>query len=137
MRKGTLVAAKAVLAVACSACSGSSRPPVLRFGSPAQPASVPAQRLGLCVLVARRRARHPGAGATGSGASWTVYHGDAEATGVQAAQARLLPSRRAWGSPVLDGQLYGEPLVADGYIVAPPGAFFGLAPWRAPCHPVT
>src|SRR6202042_394895 len=39
-------------------------------------------------------------------------------TGVQAAQIKLLPSRRAWTSPVLDGQLYGEPLVADGRIVA-------------------
>src|SRR6202042_542378 len=54
----------------------------------------------------------------GSGASWTVYHGDAEATGVQAAQTKLLPSRRAWTSQVLDGQLFGEPLVADGRVVA-------------------
>ena len=38
--------------------------------------------------------------------------------GVQDAQIKLLPSRRAWTSPILDGQLYGEPLVADGRIVA-------------------
>ncbi|HXW81012.1 MAG TPA: PQQ-binding-like beta-propeller repeat protein, partial [Acidimicrobiales bacterium] len=56
--------------------------------------------------------------AAGSGANWTAYHGNAEATGVQAAQIKLLPSRRAWTSPNLDGQLYGEPLVADGRIVA-------------------
>ena len=117
MRKGTLVAAVGVLAVVCSACSGSSRssavghpgttslgPGGAASGSvSSSPATVPAI---------------PEPGAAGSGASWTVYHGNAEATGVQAAQIKLLPSRRAWTSPILDGQLYGEPLVADGRIVA-------------------
>jgi outer membrane protein assembly factor BamB len=56
--------------------------------------------------------------ASGFAANWTTYHGDAEATGVQAGDTTLLPSRRAWTSPILDGQLYGEPLVADGRIVA-------------------
>jgi outer membrane protein assembly factor BamB len=56
--------------------------------------------------------------AAGPGADWATYHEDAEATGVQPAPLRLLPSRRAWTSPVLDGQLFGEPLVADGRIVA-------------------
>ena len=56
--------------------------------------------------------------ASGFGSNWTTYHGNAEATGVHAAQTKLLPSRRAWTSPVLDGQLYGEPLVADGRVVA-------------------
>ena len=92
MRKGTLAAAVGVLAVVCgSACSGSSHSSAVQ---------------------------HPGTAASGSGASWTSYHGNAEATGVQAAQTRLLPSRQAWTSPVLDGQLYGEPLVADGRVVA-------------------
>jgi polyvinyl alcohol dehydrogenase (cytochrome) len=66
------------------------------------------------------------AGATGSravpqssgfGANWTTYHGSAEATGV-AAQTRLRPSRKAWTSAVLDGELYGEPLVVDGRVFA-------------------
>jgi len=56
--------------------------------------------------------------ASGFGANWTTYHGNAEATGVQEAYTRLLPSRRAWTSPILDGQLYGEPLIADGRVVA-------------------
>ncbi len=60
----------------------------------------------------------PVPGASGFGANWTTYHGDAEATGVQTADTKLLPSRRAWSSPILDGQLYGEPLVADGRVVA-------------------
>ena len=55
---------------------------------------------------------------SGFGSSWTTYHGNAEATGVHAAQTKLLPSRPAWTSPVLDGELFGEPLVADGRVVA-------------------
>jgi polyvinyl alcohol dehydrogenase (cytochrome) len=55
---------------------------------------------------------------SGFGSNWTSYHGDAQATGVRNASAKLSPSRSAWTSPVLDGQLYGEPLVADGRVVA-------------------
>ncbi len=57
-------------------------------------------------------------GASGFGSSWPTYHGNAEATGVQPTLTKLLPSRNAWTSPVLDGQLYGEPLVAAGRVVA-------------------
>jgi polyvinyl alcohol dehydrogenase (cytochrome) len=56
--------------------------------------------------------------ASGFGSNWTTYHGNAEATGEQAPQTRLRPSRPAWTSPTVDGQLYGEPLVADGRVVA-------------------
>jgi len=56
--------------------------------------------------------------ASAAGSDWTTYHGNAEATGVSTARTRLRPSRRAWTSPALDGQLYGEPLVADGRVVA-------------------
>ena len=56
--------------------------------------------------------------ASGFGSDWTTYHGDAEATGVDATQTKLRPSRPAWTSSALDGQLYGEPLVADGRVVA-------------------
>ena len=55
---------------------------------------------------------------SGVGSNWTTYHGDAEATGVDSASTKLLPSRKGWSTPVLDGQLYGEPLVADGRVVA-------------------
>lgn len=55
---------------------------------------------------------------SGFGTNWTTYHGNAEATGVHAAKTDISPSRPAWTSPVLDGQLFGEPLVADGRIVA-------------------
>ncbi len=56
--------------------------------------------------------------ASGFGSNWTTYHGNAEATGVHAGQTKLRPLRRAWTSSILDGQLYGEPLVADGRVVA-------------------
>jgi outer membrane protein assembly factor BamB len=55
---------------------------------------------------------------SGFGTNWTTYHGNAEATGVHAAKTDISPSRPAWTSPTLDGQLFGEPLVADGRIVA-------------------
>ncbi len=54
---------------------------------------------------------------SGFGSNWTTYHGNAEASGV-ALQAKLRPSRRAWTSRALDGELYGEPLVADGRVFA-------------------
>jgi len=54
----------------------------------------------------------------GFGTNWTTYHGNAEATGVHAARTDIQPTQQAWTSPVLDGQLFGEPLVADGRIVA-------------------
>jgi outer membrane protein assembly factor BamB len=56
--------------------------------------------------------------APGFESNWTTYHGNAEATGVPEAQPKLRPARKAWTSSPLDGQLYGEPLVADGRVVA-------------------
>ncbi len=52
----------------------------------------------------------PGVG-TAAG-DWTVYHGDAAGTGVASDVSSVDLSARAWTSPVLDGTLYGEPLVA-------------------------
>ena len=57
-------------------------------------------------------------GDSGFGSNWTTYHGTAEATGVDTARTRLLPSRTSRTSSILDGQLYGEPVVADGRVVA-------------------
>src|SRR5271156_744818 len=117
MRKGTLVATIGVLAVACSACSASSHSSAVRH--PGTTSLGPGGAASGSVSSSPTTvAAIPEPEAPGSGASWTVYHGDAEATGVQAAQTKLLPSRRAWTSPILDGQMYGEPLVADGRIVA-------------------
>jgi outer membrane protein assembly factor BamB len=46
-----------------------------------------------------------------------VYHGNALGTGVAPGTESLSALRRHWSSPVLDGQLYGEPLVADNLVV--------------------
>jgi len=43
--------------------------------------------------------------------SWTVYHGDPAGSGVAAGIGSVDTAARAWTSPTLDGQLYGEPLV--------------------------
>ena len=51
------------------------------------------------------------AGPRGSG-SWSVYHGDYAGSGVAGSVTSVDTSRRAWTSAVLDGQIYGEPLVA-------------------------
>ncbi len=48
--------------------------------------------------------------------SWTVYHGSTAGTGVAAAASSVTLSSRAWTSPALDGQLYGEPLASGGRI---------------------
>jgi PQQ-like domain len=43
--------------------------------------------------------------------SWTVYHGDPAGSGVAAGVGSVDTTVRAWTSPALDGQLYGQPLV--------------------------
>jgi polyvinyl alcohol dehydrogenase (cytochrome) len=113
MRKGKLAVAMGVLATLCSACSGLSHSTAA--GHPATTGLSPS---GTASGAASSSPAISNPGASGSGVNWTTYHGNAEATGVQAAPIKLLPSRRAWTSPVLDGELYGEPLVADGRIVA-------------------
>ena len=48
--------------------------------------------------------------------SWTVYHHNAAGTGVVASVAAVDTTTRAWTSPTLDGQIYGEPLVSSGRV---------------------
>jgi hypothetical protein len=48
--------------------------------------------------------------------SWTVYHGDALGTGADTSGVTFDPPNPAWTSPVLDGQVYGEPLEATGRV---------------------
>jgi len=44
-------------------------------------------------------------------ASWTGYHGGPAATGAVPGIRSVITTARAWTSPTLDGQIYGEPLV--------------------------
>jgi outer membrane protein assembly factor BamB len=50
------------------------------------------------------------------GASWTVYHQDPAGTGVAPTVASVDTGTRAWTSPSLAGEIYGEPLVSAGRV---------------------
>jgi outer membrane protein assembly factor BamB len=46
--------------------------------------------------------------------SWTIYHGDTAGSGASEPGTAVSTSARAWTSPALDGQVYGEPLISSG-----------------------
>jgi outer membrane protein assembly factor BamB len=57
--------------------------------------------------------------AAAGSSSWTVYHGNAEGTGATGATGPVTAvdtRTRAWTSPALDGQIYGEPLIFAGRV---------------------
>ncbi len=91
--------------------------------------------LGLLVPVAGVAAAVTGASAATStphvdaGTSWTVYHGDAIGSGVDSSGVTFSPANAAWTSPVLDGQVYGEPLEATGrvYVATENDTIYALA----------
>ena len=47
----------------------------------------------------------------GRSGSWTVYHGDRAGSGNARSVRSVNVRARAWTSPALDGQIYGQPLV--------------------------
>ncbi|MBF6554769.1 MAG: PQQ-binding-like beta-propeller repeat protein [Acidimicrobiales bacterium] len=49
-------------------------------------------------------------------AGWTVYHHDAAGSGVTGSVSAVDSTQPKWASTVLDGQLYGEPLVSGGRV---------------------
>ncbi len=61
--------------------------------------------------------------------SWTVYHGDPIGTGVDPSGVTFNPPSLAWKSPVLDGQVYGEPLETGGrvYVATEDDTVYALA----------
>jgi outer membrane protein assembly factor BamB len=50
------------------------------------------------------------------GPSWTVYHDNSAGTGTPPHVTSVDTAARAWTSPSLDGQIYGEPLVFGGRV---------------------
>lgn len=50
------------------------------------------------------------------GTAWTVYHGNLAGTGVATPVTAVDTRTRAWTSPTLDGQIYGQPLVWNGKV---------------------
>jgi outer membrane protein assembly factor BamB len=75
---------RAVCFLGCAAASVIVAPPVLASAPPPGPAGTPA---------------------------WTVYHDDPAGSGVAVGVGSVDTAVRAWTSPTLDGQLYGEPMV--------------------------
>jgi polyvinyl alcohol dehydrogenase (cytochrome) len=71
--------------------------------------------LGAGPAAAATRAPRPASSSAASG-SWTVYHGDAAGRGVATPIAAVNTTTRAWTSPVLDGEIFGEPLVSSGRV---------------------
>ncbi len=72
--------------------------------------------LMMWLLPAAVGGRTPSAAATAGSSSWTVYHQAPAGTGVDTSAAAVNTSSRAWTSPELDGQIYGEPLVSGGQV---------------------
>jgi len=77
--------------------------------------------LGLAVVTVALGGGHAAAAARAPqsavvSSSWTVYHGDAAGRGIAGPTATVDTKTRAWTSPVLDGQIYGEPLVSSGRV---------------------
>jgi outer membrane protein assembly factor BamB len=70
--------------------------------------------------------RVPHADAT---SSWTVYHGNPQGSGVDTSGVTFSPATPAWQSPVLDGQVYGEPLESGGrvYVATENNTLYALA----------
>jgi outer membrane protein assembly factor BamB len=70
-------------------------------------------------------------GGTGPGSgSWTVYHHDPAGSGVVTSVVTVDTSHRAWTSPALDGEIYGEPLVWSGriYVATENDTVYALSP---------
>jgi len=76
--------------------------------------------VGSCALAlaaAAVTATIPVAGATPVTSNWLGYHGGGVGAGVAYGIAAVETAHRAWTSPVLDGQIYGEPLVVGHEVV--------------------
>jgi outer membrane protein assembly factor BamB len=82
---------------------------------------------GLVVAAPALASAHS-AGPAGS-PSWTVYHDDPAGRGVAAGVGSVDTAARAWTSPTLDGQLYGEPLALGDrvYVATENDAVYALS----------
>jgi outer membrane protein assembly factor BamB len=67
--------------------------------------------------------------AAGDTSSWTVYHGDPAGSGTADGVTAVDTNAPAWTSSVLDGELYGEPLVSSGhvYVATENDTFYALS----------
>lgn len=63
----------------------------------------------------------PGRPVASADPGWFTYHHDAAHSGTNRATPPLLPAHQVWTSPRLDGDVYGEPLGADGLVFVATG----------------
>jgi outer membrane protein assembly factor BamB len=121
MRFGSIAAGLCALIplAACGAAGGNSSTTTATSTPPASTASQGS---------AASSGRSPPASAA-AGDNWLTYHRDNARTGFDPTGPRIGHPRHAWTSPALDGQIYGEPLIAgDRVIVATENdTFYALA----------
>lgn len=82
-------------------------------GAMAAAAALIATMAVLATAPAQARARHPNVPLT----NWTTYHANSVESAVAPTKQTFSRPTVAWTSPVLDGQLFGEPLVDGGLVV--------------------
>jgi outer membrane protein assembly factor BamB len=92
----------------------------VRPSSRAASAGVLALAAALCITgAANAAALAPGAdtaAAAAASGSWPVYHQNVAGTGVAPSVTAVNTRTRAWTSPAMDGNIYGEPLVFAGRV---------------------
>jgi polyvinyl alcohol dehydrogenase (cytochrome) len=89
------------------------------------------RRLGLSILIllgilvvttggspAGAADRHVAPSAVVTQSTWTTYNQNSLRTGVDSSGTSFSTATSAWTSPTLDGQLYGQPLIAAGRVYA-------------------
>ena len=104
--RGTLaVALFAVTSIVAAACVGPSARPATQ--APAQPPSA-----------ARSAPAAPATPSIASAADWPVYHFDAQRSGNYPSFPTFTGSLAPGWSAVLDGAVYGQPLVVNGVVIA-------------------
>jgi outer membrane protein assembly factor BamB len=72
--------------------------------------------IAAAIMIPQGIAGHAAAVAATGTSKWTVYHHDRLGTGVSKATIELSRAHQVWSSPVLQGQLYGEPLVNGSFV---------------------
>src|SRR5947209_4989832 len=94
MKFRLIAVALALIATACSSGSKSSDNPTLQGPAPTTTT------------------------ATALSGAWTTYHHDAARTGVADDQAPIGQVHKVWETPTLDGDVYAQPLVVGGHVIA-------------------
>ncbi len=98
----------------------------MRFSalSPGPAACAPARRLGLALalglastVIATGIAPAAAFAGGGSGSNWLVYHGNPSGSGAAAGSSSFHGATKAWTSPALRGQIFGEPLVVGNEVI--------------------